>query len=485
MQTIFKTFLLLFLIFFSKPGSSQTISNGDFETVDTTLKVLGWKWSNASGYKFVADPFTHYSGNYSALLENVSNTTSESNGAAFVQPYLTKKTGMKSWRFSVMVKTQSAAPCGVIINAFCRQFPIFSTDMFERGIGGTADWRRIVAEFTLPTYTNALSFGGMLTGSGKIWFDDFKLEEIPLDVKPVGAVVKKYFSEFIDTLKLHSIRRDSIDFNLLEKDLELIAKGTQNKDDLNPAFQYAFAAINDNFGAYYDSTTMVKADADRLIAQKNKKTPPPLRYAIGGIWKNEYAIIRVPSFFIEDPILSKLYSDSLVHLIKNMESKHPKGFLIDLRDCSKGNIDALMKGLSPFFNAKKTLTVNYANGTLKSWDYSDTTKYKINKKMSVAVLTGPLTQAAAEAVVIAFKSKKNTKQFGEPTGGYSEEIRNFKLSDNATVEFSVGVYSDAKNLKYTGRIKPDQFVEFPKNVQIKIEEDAIVYLASQWIKLSN
>jgi len=482
MQTIFKTCLLLFLIFSTKPCTSQTITNGDFETVDTTLKVLGWKWSNAFGYKFVADPFTHYSGNYSALLENVSNIATESGGAAFVQPFLTQKTGLKSWRFSVMVKTQSAAPCGVILNAFCRQFPILSTDMFERGIGGTADWRKIVAEFTLPTYTNALSFGGMLTGSGKIWFDDFKLEEIPLDIKPVSPLVKKYFAEFIDTLKLNSIRRDSVDFDLLEKDLELMANGAQNKDDLKLPFQYAFAAMNDNFGAFYDSTTMVKAEADKIIALKNKKAAPPLRYAVGGLWKNEYAIIRIPSFFVEDPILSKLYSDSLVHLIKKIENKHPKGFLIDLRDCSTGNVDALMNGFSPFFNDKKTLNLNYANGKMKSWDYSDTTKYKLNKKMSVAVLTGPLTQTAAEAVVIAFKSKKNTKQFGEPTGGSNEEARNFKLSDGASVSFSTGVYSDAKNKKYFDRIKPDQFVEFPKNVQIKIEEDAVVYLATQWIE---
>ncbi len=485
MQTIFKTCLLLFLIFSTKPCTSQIITNGDFETVDTTLKVLGWKWSNAFGYRFVADPFTHYSGNYSALLENVTNSVSESGGAAFVQPFTTKKTGLKSWRLSVMVKTQSAAPCGVILNAFCRQFPILSTDMFERGIGGTADWRRIVAEFTLPTYTNALSFGGMITGSGKIWFDDFKLEEIPLDVTPASPVVKKYFAEFIDSLKLHSIRRDSVDFDLLEKDLELIAKGAQNKDDLKSPFQYAFAAMNDNFGAYYDSTTMTKANTERANALKNKKIPPPLRYPIGGIWKNDYAIIRVPSFFVEDPILSKLYSDSLVHLIKIMENKHPKGFIIDLRDCSSGNVDALMNGLAPFFTDKKTLSLNYANGKQKSWDYSDTTIYKLNKKLPVAVLTGPLTQAAAEAVVIAFKSKKNTKQFGEPTGGLSEEAQNFKLSDNATVTFSTGIYSDVKNMKYSGRIKPDQFVEFPKNVQIKIEEDAIVYLATQWLAMTN
>ncbi len=480
MQKNFKTSLLFFLIFFSHKSFSQTIVNGDFEQIDSNLKIKDWKWSNAPGYKFTADPFTHYSGNYSALLVNEANLASETGGAAFIQPFTALKTGIKHLKFSVMVKTQSAAPCGIILNAFCRQYPILSTDMFERGIGGTLDWKRISTEFTLPTYTNGMSFGGMLTGSGKIWFDDFKLEELPIEITPAGPALKKYFTEFIDTLKKNSIRRDSIDFDLLAKDLEIIADGAQTKAEAVKPFQYAFAAMNDNFGAYYDSLAVVKTEELKKEAEKNKKVLK-IRFPVGGVWRNEFAIIRISSFGVQDSTQAKAYSDSLKNLIFSLENKKPKGWLIDLRDCSAGDRDALMNGFSPFFYIKDVLTLHYANDSIKTWDYSDTTLRKINKKIPIALLTGPPTRTASESVLIAFKGLDNTRQFGEPTGGASEEAAIFNLSDKAAITFSTGVFSDAKKRKYSGRIKPDQLVEYPKNTQIKIEEDGIVYLATQWI----
>lgn len=49
-------------------------------------------------------------------------------------------------------------------------------NMYDRGVTGTTDWKRV--EIELPVATNALSiyFGALLTGNGVAWFDAFSFE---------------------------------------------------------------------------------------------------------------------------------------------------------------------------------------------------------------------------------------------------------------------------------------------------------------------
>ena len=51
-------------------------------------------------------------------------------------------------------------------------------DMRDRPLRGTKPWTRVSAEIDVPPMAPVIEFGAMLSGTGTLWVDAFKLEAV-------------------------------------------------------------------------------------------------------------------------------------------------------------------------------------------------------------------------------------------------------------------------------------------------------------------
>ena len=56
-------------------------------------------------------------------------------------------------------------------------------NMQDRSIKGTTDWTKYVIILDVPDNSSTLNFGALLSGTGKIWFDNITFEEAPANTK--------------------------------------------------------------------------------------------------------------------------------------------------------------------------------------------------------------------------------------------------------------------------------------------------------------
>ena len=74
---------------------------------------------------------------------------------------------------------------------------------------------------------------------------------------------------------------------------------------------------------------------------------------------------------------------------------------------------------------------------------------------AVAVLAGPNTASAGEAVLIAFRGRPQTRSFGATTSGLPNSPSFYHLSDGAAIMFSTSLDVDRRGTVYKEAVPPD------------------------------
>jgi C-terminal processing protease CtpA/Prc len=168
--------------------------------------------------------------------------------------------------------------------------------------------------------------------------------------------------------------------------------------------------------------------------------------------------------------------------------------MIDLRGTTGGDPWPMLAGLGPLlgpgvvgFSTEgegRTIPWGYANGMLSSGDSVVAAvfpPYELSRsEPPVAVLTGPRTSGAGEAVLVAFRGRSNTRSFGEATGGSPRVTETVPLGDGAVLSLETEGFADRTGRTYAGSIAPDVTMAGtgdPANTQPFIA--ATVWLSSQ------
>jgi hypothetical protein len=55
-------------------------------------------------------------------------------------------------------------------------------NMRDRAIKGTTDWRKYHIVLDIPSNSKTINYGVLLGGEGKVWFDNFKIDEVDMTV---------------------------------------------------------------------------------------------------------------------------------------------------------------------------------------------------------------------------------------------------------------------------------------------------------------
>jgi carboxyl-terminal processing protease len=100
----------------------------------------------------------------------------------------------------------------------------------------------------------------------------------------------------------------------------------------------------------------------------------------------------------------------------------------------------------------------------------------------VAVLIGPKTASAGEAIAVAFQGRPSTRFVGQPTAGLPTANQPFPLPDGAKLFLMVAVDADRRGRTYDGPILPDTevAVEAPGGGHAN---DSAIDVAAAWLRL--
>lgn len=190
------------------------------------------------------------------------------------------------------------------------------------------------------------------------------------------------------------------------------------------------------------------------------------------------------------------YAQKLQDIIRNLDQKKPRKWIIDLRDNSGGNMWEILLGLAPFLEEGiQGFFGNHDINNLTSWVYEkgkvklkNTTEdfeigslksyYSIKRKNSkIVILINKKTSSSGEAVAIAFKGKKNICFFGSKTSGLTSGNATYILRDGSAIYLTECYFFDRNKHKYTDGVSPDKIITSYDNEEPL--NSAIRYLNNQ------
>ncbi len=157
------------------PDASIAILNGGFEE-SAANKVKGYQLSDSPGAISFSDTAIQHTGAASLRLENF--TANEHGHGRVMQEVVVKPN--RTYRVTVWVKTEALEPAsGFQIQVLTASGRALAP--MRPKIEATMDWRKLTVGFNSGQFTKVRIYAGMWGGrGGKLWLDDFSLEEVGL-----------------------------------------------------------------------------------------------------------------------------------------------------------------------------------------------------------------------------------------------------------------------------------------------------------------
>lgn len=464
-----------------------TIKNAGFEISRDSLLMLPGSWSikKVDGFVYSIDEKHKRSDSKSFTISSTqySNTTTHMPFSQVVPINVSKPTRIS---ISVYIKTNEikgeAGLWSQIWDKDNKQIGFANLQMQNVFINGTSDWTKYSINLNVDEQSKSLLLGGYLKGAGAVWYDDFSLDAY--DTKePPSKEVEKYISEVTEIVKEKSIYRDSINWKQIDSDLKSLSRGVKSVEDSRFLIDFILMKLRkagDNHSFLREKTTVQK------YASKNINPDRPYSKIVG----KEIGYIYIPGFSSTNDTASLNFSNSVQHMIKKIDSENKvKGWIVDLRGNTGGNMWPMLAGLGPligkgsigyFVNSSKYIPWMNAQEKLSKIN-SPAAASKIQYSLKdtntrIAVLIGPKTSSSGEMTAIAFIGKNNTKLIGKPSGGFTTANGSFKLSNGSMLLLATSYCADRNKIKYLGKINPDIVV--PSSTSTSDED---LTAAEKWI----
>jgi len=291
---------------------------------------------------------------------------------------------------------------------------------------------------------------------------------------------ESYLNDALDIMQEYSINRYKIDWPKFRDDTFKFVGEAETTRDTYYGIRNALDRLGDNHSFFREPSSLKK--------DSKVNTDP-----IGMRLTNQVGFIRVPAFSGTDKQANEL-ALRIQSLIREVDSSSIKGWVVDLRHNTGGNMWPMLTGVGPILGEGLVGQFIDPDDNVSKWYYSNgqsklnnitMTKVSnpytlINQKPFVAVLTDGYTASSGEAVTISFIGRDNTKSFGNYTYGVSTANSGFPLSDGATIILTVAYMVDRNGAVYGSKIKPDvlvggQFKDDP------LDNDVVVNEAVAWL----
>lgn len=478
--------LVLGLLLCTLPIIGQTLENQNFEQLDTAFSsgLKGWRTNQL--YEIGCDRSTCRSGKSAIRIKSLKGQNFGSFSQVIALP---PSAALRKFRVSGYIKRDSVERfTGIWLNVYAGKQSLFFDNMNSRNLNGTADWAEFSTDFYADETATEVQIGGLLVGSGCVWFDDFSVAAIPLAAGGLPDTLRTYFGEALDLVQKNALHRDSVDWPKVREWAALMASGATLYSDCYPAIRYVLGKLGDHHSFLMDAS-----------ASKNWAEPAPdahkkMPLTTGEMLDGKFAYLSMPSVSSGSDLGNTYFADQLQRLIDSLDRSAPQGWILDLRGNDGGNCWPMLAGIGPVLG-EGTCGYFVTPGKKDSgrWFYrkgksgigkAAITKisrkpYKLRQKLPpVAVITGPRTASSGEVVTVAFRKRPNTRSFGEPTAGLSTGNENYALRDGAQIFLTTSVYADRTKEAYGSRIVPDEVLPPPTGLN---SPDAALEAAKQWL----
>ena len=283
--------------------------------------------------------------------------------------------------------------------------------------------------------------------------------------------IKLYLKRALDLMKKRSVNSSKLNWEEIYKNANAAAENARTIADTYPIIKKTLLKLEDSHSKFFSPK---EVEAYLLGYRKTGQQFPEMKSAIleGG-----YAYIQLPSFasfnFEEWDEYVKTFWDKIAEL----ESKHPKGWIIDIRDNEGGMFVPMYASISPFLNQRNVIGwkdglgrytfMNFKNGKFYE---NNLARYLIkigDRKIKVArkpivVLINQGTASSGEFAAISFVGQKEISFVGTKTTGLTSANQEHKLSDGAFLVLTEGNTIDRNKKEYAevGKgLQPDYSVD--------------------------
>lgn len=318
-------------------------------------------------------------------------------------------------------------------------------------------------------------------------------------VKMVDSV-KKYLDSSLHIIEKNALNRKQVNWPELRKAVYEKAAGAKTYEDILPLYPYIFEQIDDHHGSLnYKKKTYGWAGNDlpkvnNSIKAATKKYTTVRSERIGDAIG--YILIPGNNDFRNQHMDS--ISSSIKQAIAKIHNKKIKGWIIDLRVNTGGNMYPMIAGLTDFLGEGKVggfMTSDHqADGNWIIKDgifYVDSIKvspvkyegYPIKKDLPIAILISGYTASSGEMTAITTIGRKNSILIGEPSAGYTTTNLGFELNGYSGLNLAVDYAMDRNGKVYPKRITPEVLVNDGDDFE-KLTEDKKVQAALKWLKQS-
>lgn len=480
MHTITKSIIIALLGTLSTAPVFCQVQNGGFENVQHDQPV-SWFLQPQAEFSATADSSTYYSGTRSF---KISNEAEKKAFQSFSQTVPVTISGVKKIVISTVLKTDQVASytatwCQVWSDT--KQIDFSNLAMQGQLVNGTNDWKTYSISFTVQPDAKKLVLGGLLSGTGAVWFDDFSIKTVDFPSTPAEQPAASFIKEVKDIIQKHSLYTDSLNWQQIAETVPVISGGMKTTDDAKPVINYLIAQLRK---AGDNHSFLMSVSASENYARPAGK----LEDASSRLLPGDIGYIFVPGFGSTNDSAMTVFAQNIQNLVKKLDTGHTiRGWIIDLRKNTGGNMYPMIAGLGSFLD-KGTLGYFVRGRSKNPWFFSGSGNkawsggavvpdaYTIaQRKKKIALLVGPMTASSGEFTTISFIGQSNTRLFGQPTAGYTTANSTFKLSNGSSLLLATTYAADRKKKNHIGRIIPDVLVAPSKDT------DADMEAAANWI----
>ena len=301
----------------------------------------------------------------------------------------------------------------------------------------------------------------------------------------LSAKAKAYLTAALDIMQQHSVNRKKINWTVLRREAFVDANGAKTPADTYFAIELIVGALGDHHSFFLDPQTAKQWEAAKITSDEQPQ---------GHLLAHGIGYLLLPHFLPIQQQDETQYALLAQQVIRRADQAEACGWIVDLRTNGGGNMWPMLDGVGPLLGEGVVGSFVDSDGVKQAWSYQHgqaqlagstltgvENPYHLKHPLPpVAVLTGPKTASAGEAIVVAFRGRPSTRSFGEPTAGVPTANQGFSLSNGALLVLTVAVDADRTGRTYDSAIPPDQLVPVDLS-QIGTPADGGVQAATTWL----
>ncbi|CAM3681191.1 S41 family peptidase [Sphingobacterium prati] len=282
--------------------------------------------------------------------------------------------------------------------------------------------------------------------------------------------VKSFVDKSIELIAANSIHKENLE--VIKHELYNKSRNLNSIDETAALYKDVFKQLNDYHGSlkykgktygWNNPNVMTNGYLKNRINMDKSTFSQVIDQKIGYlriVGNSDFAFKKVDSI-----------ADDIVAHINDINSVEIKGWIIDLRLNTGGNMYPILLGLKEFIgnNLRFGGFRDAGNKPSGDWeikagkllidgnrlDRKTALTYPIANDVPLVILTSCYTASAGEMAAISFIGRNNTFIVGEKTANYTTAVLGFKINDYAGINLSTDYVVD-RNLKvYKSYISPD------------------------------